>query len=249
MKILLLLTLAITLVGCGNSKNKNSNNEYFNRYQDALQGQKAGLVLESNRSGFDYDIDFDDETKLFSVIKETVKSSEREVILRVEGDKIYKYVEHTYNGFLNKSVVLESIALESKRTEEIMKLINFNINEDRLVGTLTMEGFLSEYDTGEEVATISGGQNVFLINLNINNILCDSSTISTSSGQTFTSPTSTQKLDTLSTSSIGICPAKLSRADLKKIDLKKIEFCDESKETDEYNCEDDQDMSFITEEL
>ena len=230
MKNLLFLTLTITLVSCGGSNNSNSNGGIYDRYQDALEAQKPGFVLFNTHIGTDYDIDFDDETKLFSVSKIEQNSSEREVILKVEGDKIYKYVEYSSEIYKDRSVVLESISLEARKTEEMMRRIDFTERGDRLIGTLVMDGFESEYDTGDLKATISGGRTAFAISLSRDNFLCEYSSIATSTDRTFRSPNLTQKLDKVSTKNEGTCPERMSIAAVKRIDLSQIEFCDRSKD-------------------
>lgn len=248
MKTLLFLTLGLFLASCGDSNSNKSNGDILNRYQDALEAQKPGFVLAVSHGGMEHDIEFDDETRLFSVNKAPFNATEREVILKVQGDNIYKYVESTYEEFEQRSVVLESISLEARRTQEMMKLIKFTERGNRLIGTLTMEGFETEYDNGDVRATIDGGRTTFAISLSRDNILCDYSSIATSSGQTFKSPNLVQKLDTVSTKTNGTCPDRMSISAVKKIDLTNIEFCDRTKE-DEYDCESDMDMSHITADL
>jgi hypothetical protein len=243
MKNLLLLTLSITLISCGNSGGNGSDNNAFNKYQDALKAQKAGLVMVMNYAGMDYDLDFDETTNQFSPIKTSFGGFDRSVVLKVE---VYKYLENSWGG---EEVVLESIALETKRTEEAMKQIDFRKQGDYLVGTLNTEAYEDEYERNGVRATISGGRRIFTIKLKSNNILCDFHTVSTTSGQIFTSEGVTSKLETVGDEVVGSCPASMTSAELKKIDLTKIDFCDQSKETDEDHCEEDKDMSFLTEEL
>lgn len=246
MKNLLLLTLSITLISCGNSGSNGSDNNAFNKYQDALKAQKAGQVVLMNYAGMDYDFDFDETTNQFSPVKRSFGGFDRSVVLKVEGDLVYKYLQNSWGG---EEVVLESIALETKRTEEAMKEIDFKPQGDYLVGTLNTEAYGDEYERDGVRATISGGRRIFTIKLKTNNMLCDFHTVSATSGQIFTSEGVTTKLESVGDEVIGSCPASMTSAELKKIDLTKIDFCDQSKETDEDHCEEDQDMSFLTEEL
>ena len=246
MKNLLLLSLSITLISCGNSGGNGSNNDAFNKYQDALQAQKAGLVMVMNYTGTDIDLDFDYTTNQFKAVKNSFAGYDRAVVLKVEGDLIYKYIENSWGG---EEVVLESIALETKRTEEAMRNIAFRNQGDYLVGTLNTEAYGDEYEVNGVRATISGGRRITTIKLKTNNMLCDFHTVSTTSGQIFISEGVTTKLESVGDEVTGSCPPSLTSAELKKIDLTKIQFCDESKETDENNCEDDKDMSFLTQEL
>ena len=251
MKKIALMTLSLAIVSsCGAKSSAGANNGVYSRVQDALHAQKAGQVTESSVSGTQHEISYDDATNLFSVAKAPLKYKSREIVLKVDGDHIYKYSEYWSNNSTGREVQMESIALETKRMDEQLNKIDFKNDGDYLVGTLKMNGFgsVEEYVSGEVRAEISAGSNVISIRMHSSNLFCDISTTSITSGQTFKSPNLTTKLDTVSDSSTGTCPESLSTTELKKIDLTKIEFCDETKESGE-ECQEDKDMSFITKEL
>ncbi len=237
MKKLALLALIPVLMSCGKDSGGSSQNprqKIVNAYSAIQRGQTSSTISE----GVSLYINSDGTSR-----NETSREEGFSVVLRIEGSRIYEY-ERT-KDLINNTEDIE-VTLESFSTEEIdriLKLPNVSLNGDIL--NVSFSG-TDEYDFGD--ARVSTTFNA-IASINLGLPLCESSSNSTSSGTIAVNGTVTNYGPNTSTSR-ETCGPIYSSEQMKLIDLNAVTFCDQTQMDDEnYECESNKDMSWLTADL
>lgn len=240
MKKLLPLLILSSLVSCGGkSGGGKSSNEV---YQEALKNQTRGAVKTEVTDQSYYSLEQNADGKVTATAKKW-SSTERSIILKIDGDLLYTYEERTSDNTVSKKVTLESISSSENDLKEglasgMMKLdgnyVRINYRSDDSNSTQSTLGNLSS------TRIVNGYVNI--ANLCESNLQIKEINISHKQG------TNVTKLPDLSGSSISTCDGTLSAAELKKIDLTNIEYCDE-RDSENSICDQNQDKTELTSDL
>lgn len=239
MKLLTLAVLLASLVSCGGSGGGgNSGGPVKERYQNAFSTLVRGQSALSKTLGETRSYDFNTET----VTSAPVDTEEFSVVLKIEGTNVYTYKVTTdkTDGSVQKEVSLESH--DASQMDEILKLPGTYMLGDMLK-------FSMSFENDWEIGT-ANVKETYLLNASVNlgMPLCEMN-MSVSSTGSMTRATGTTPLPALSSNTNQTCGRILSSRELRAIDLTSIDFCDETTADDEYNCESNRDMSFLTADL
>jgi hypothetical protein len=242
MKKLMSLALLATLASYGASAASSSNMDPH-RFQEAALNEERGLVSIESETGTSvaFDIDLDGNIRM---VTESVKSEEYSVILKVEGTKIYKYMEERdlLTGSVDKTVQVDDVSAEI--FSEALKLPGVSLNGSIFTLNATQD---SDFAISQNAAVTS--KLSYSVRIDLNAFHCsESSTIRQSNMKLTQNGVVTTSPDAL-TNSTTKCEAALSSAALKALDLSAITFCEDSTtEEDETNCE-ERNMEFLTDDI
>jgi hypothetical protein len=242
MKKLMSLALLATLASCGGSGGSSSKIDP-QRFQEAALSVERGLVSIESKTGTDVSFDIDVNGNI-TMATEPEKSQQYSVILKIEGTKIYKYVEdrNLLTGDVDKSVEVEDVSAETLREA-------LNLPGASLSGSIFAVNFTQDmnYDVSETAALTSKLN--FNVRVDLKAFHCSQTSTTrqfnlrlTQNGVVTTAPDAQTNATTK-------CEAALSSAELKALDLSAITFCEESTtEEDEWNCE-QRNMEFLTDDI
>lgn len=245
MKQLLPLAVLMVLVSCnGNSGSKNNTDKIISKYEASL-AFKRGIVSNEVDKGTTVDIKMNDQMTSFSLDLKQVNRKEKRIILKVDGDDVYTYVETNEDGETSKEVVLEK-SNPVKDLKEVLDTKQGYISGDQLI--LKVSSGVEEHEISAETDTIMISTFNVNASINLNNPHCSSVADISQTTQLKNAGVLGKKVAT-SEHQITTCGPVLSDEQLKQIDLSNIEFCDDrNEESDESNCE-VKDMSFLTADL
>lgn len=243
MKTLALLALLSTLVSCieGNGSGGNSGGgpvkeRYQNAFSTLARGQSALTKTRGETRSWDY------ETT--TMTSEPVSTEESSVVLKIEGTNVYSYEVETdkTDGTTERKVSLESY--DASQMDEVLKLPGTAIVGDRLVFSTTID---SEWTLS--TATVNS-KHAFNVSINLAKPLCEMFASISSTGTISRTDGTTTTLPVVTSDSVQTCGRILSSEELIAIDLTSVMFCDETQMDDEnYECESERDMSFLTADL
>lgn len=242
MKKLMSLALLATLASCGGSGGSSSKIDP-QRFEDAALSVDRGLVSIESKTGTDvsFDVDVDGNVTMST---ETENSQQYSVILKIEGTKIYKYVEdrNLLTGDVDKSVEVDDVSAET--LSEALKLPGASLNGSIFTLNATQDW---DFEVSEN-ASVTSKLN-FNVRVDLNAFHCsETSTVRQTNLKLTQNGVITSAPDT-QTNSTTKCEAALSSAELKALDLSAITFCEESTtEEDEWNCE-SRNMEFLTDDV
>ena len=230
MKQFIPMMVLVSVVACGggnSSSGKKPVDPVVKNFEDAYRAQRQGLVIETKTIGQENIIksEWKNGESVYSPDLKTISSSETEIVLKIEGDLIYK-LEQEDDG--RKTVSLYNISKMMASANNRINIIDRkDLGARMVITTLTNAETQSENENGEMVASISGGSQRSSLNFNKSNMICDSIDDVSVSGQVFKSSTLTMALAPTSTKVVTSCKF-MSSEDLKKLDLSSVNFCDAS---------------------
>lgn len=239
MKMLALVALLTSLVSCGGSGGGgNSGGPVKERYQNAFSTLLRGQSANAKSLGQIRSYDFNTET----VTSAPVDTEEFSVVLKIEGTNVYTYKVTTdkVDGTVEKEVSLESH--DASQMDEILKLPGTYMLGDMLKFSMTFEN-----DWELQNASVKESY-AMSASVNLGMPLCEMN-MSISGTGTITNASGTTPLQAISSNTNQTCGRILTSAELAAIDLSSIDFCDETTADDEYTCESNKDMSFLTADL
>jgi len=215
-----------------------NNNETVQKYQSGLKVER-GIVANSQKSGNELAMDFANNKISTAKLSERSKS----IIIHVDGDSIYRYVETTNNltGSLSKKVTLEI----SNPEKELKDLLNSNkgmLSND----TLILKGTnFDEKDIESSFKVVSAA--TYTSTFNLNKSLCESTNQITKENKIIYANGEELMINT-TTNETSFCGNKYNSKQLKAINLKSIMYCSVDDE-DEEDCTMSDDMSWLTSDL
>lgn len=239
-KIIPLLFLA-TLVSCNENMRRSTivnNTETVQKYSSGLKVER-GIVSNSQKAGTE--LAFDAQSN--KIITTKVSERSRSVIIHVDGESVYRYVETKNNltGELSKKVTLEI----SNPEKELKDLLNSNkgmLSND----TLILKGTNFDEQDIESAFKISSAS-TYTASFNLNKSQCEGtnqisteSKITNANGDEYTVNTTINET--------AQCGTKYTNKQIKAIDLKSITYCSED-DTEEDSCTTEIDMSWLTSDL
>jgi hypothetical protein len=239
MKFLTLVVLLASLVSCGGSDGGgNSAGPVKERYQNAFSTLVRGQSANSKALGQIRSYDFNTET----VTSAPVDTEEFSVVIKITDTNVYTYKVTTdkTDGSVEKEVSLESH--DASQMDEILKLPGTYMLGDMLKFSMSFE---NDWEIG---AANVNETYVLNASLNLGMPLCEMNMTVTSTGSIIRT-SGTTPLPAISNNTNQTCGRILSSSELRAIDLSSIEFCDETTVDDEYSCESNRDMSFLTADL
>lgn len=250
MKKQLTLVILLSLVACGGKSGGGAKAIYStDAYRTALSKQEVGMVTESIETGVKNEISYCSIDKDHFPKRNSKPEISKKIILKIDGDLVYKYSEYSDGFSTSKTVILESLSLEADRFSSYLSQGTEVINGDRIIVSTSIDTDSSKrYFEGLE-ATLDGGSRKLDINFSASNPLCDFEITETVKDQIFwSSKTQAQRnLEESIRVEKGTCPPPLSKAELKAIDLSHATFCDNTGNGDD-SCK-QRDMSFLTSDL
>lgn len=234
--------LLATLVSCNENLMRRStivnNTETVQKYQAGLKVER-GIVSNSQKAGTELAMDFVNNKITSTKLSERSKS----IIIHVDGDSIYRYIETTNNltGELSKKITLEITNPE----KELKDLLNSNkgmLSND----TLILKGTnFNEKDIENSFRIFSASS--YTATFNLNKSLCESTSqishenkIINADGDEFTINTTTNET--------AVCGTKYNNKQLKALDLKSIIYCSMDDDSEE-DCTISDDMSWLTSDI
>lgn len=242
MKKLFPLFILATLVSCNENMMKRStivnNNETVQKYQSGLKIER-GTVSNTQKAGNELAMDFVNNKVTTTKVSERSKS----VIVHVDGDNVYRYVETKNNltGELTKKVTLDITNPE----KELKDLLNSNkgmLSND----TLIMKGTnFNERDIEQMFKIVSAES--YTSSFNLNKSQCESTNQITTENK-IVHPNGEELTITTSINETATCGPKYNNKQLKAINLKSIMYCSVDDETEE-DCTISDDMSWLTSDL
>lgn len=240
---LLPLIALVTLVGCENVKRSTITKEQApetQKYEQAL-AVKRGTVAIIDKAGTDFALDFSQAKLLTTPVSERQVS----VVIHVDGDEVYNYIETKNNitGETSRKVIMTTIDA-AKDLQELIASGKGSISGDMLIMTGSMKSKSEESNFFFETKTD------YRATVDLNQAHCSSTNNVTTEGTVkINSEVSTAVANMRETS---VCEKSYNNRKLRMIDLKSIEFCMETEDKDGYvdqECKDDQDLSYLTEDL
>ncbi len=243
MKKIMSMALLATLASCGGSGGSGNGGNNIENIQDAVLSVERGLVSIQSTKGtvHHYEGDVDGN---YTVKVVPVKSDEYSVILKVDGTKIYKYVEDRdlLEGTVDKSVEMEEITQES--LDEVLKLPGANLSGNILTLNMTDS---SDFELGDNAVATS--KHTIRARIDLANYHCSSTFSTRVFDVRLTQNGVTTKVPESGAAAVTKCEAAWSADQLKALDLSAITFCEDSTtEEDERDCE-ERDMEFLTDDL
>ncbi len=243
MKKMMSLALLATLVSCGGSGGSSGSKLNPEQFQEAALSVERGLVSIESKKGTEHYYSGDTEGD-YTVTLKSVKSDEYSVILKVDGTKIYKYVEERdlLEGTVDKSIEVDDLSAEGLR--EALSLPGANLSGN--IFTVSMSDDF-DFELGDGVLATSK-YNVKL-RIDLANFHCSSTSSVREFDGKLTQNGVVTRLPDAGTASTTRCEAAWSTAQLKALDLSAITFCEDSTtEEDEVVCE-ERNMEFLTDDL
>lgn len=241
MKTLIPFLLLATLVSCNENMRRSTivnNTETVQKYSSGLKVER-GIVSNSQKAGTE--LAFDAENNKITTTKVSERS--KSVIIHVDGDSVYRYVETKNNltGELSKKVTLEI----SNPEKELKDLLNSNkgmLANDTLIlkGTNFDEQDIESAFKISSASTYTSSFNLYKSQCESTNQIATESKITNANGDEYTVNTTTNET--------ALCGAKYTDKQIKAIDLKSITYCSVD-DTEEENCTLATDMSWLTSEL
>jgi hypothetical protein len=242
MKKLMSLALLATLASCGGSGGSSKGIDP-QRLQDAALSVERGLVSIESKTGSDVSFDVDADGNV-TMTTEAENSEMYSVILKIEGTKIYKYVEdrNLLTGDVDKSVEVDDVSAET--LGEALKLPGASLNGSILTLNATQDW---DFEVSEN-ASVTSKLN-FNVRVDLNAFHCSQTSTTRQLNLKLTQNGVVTSAPDTQTNATTKCEAALSSAALKALDLSAITFCEESTtEEDEWNCE-SRNMEFLTDDL
>jgi hypothetical protein len=242
MKKLIPLMLLATLVSCNENMMKRStiinNNETVEKYEAGLIVQR-GIVSNSQKAGTDLAMDFVNN----KITTTKVSERSRSVIIHVDGDNVYSYVETTDNrtGSLSKKVVLDI----TNPQRELKELLNSNkgmLSNDTLILKGTNFGEKELQDTFKIVSAAS-----YTSSFNLNKSHCESTNLVTTENR-ITNNAGEEIVINTQINETTSCGTKYTNKQLKEINLKSILYCS-ADDLDEADCTVSEDLSWLTSDI
>ena len=235
MNKLMPLFLLLTMVACNDNIRRSTitnHEEVINQYQSGLTVER-GTVSIIDKAGYDAKVNADTNKLLSTKVSERSKS----VIIHVDGEQVYTYVEtkNNVNGTLSKKVVLNIM----NPKKEIQNLLNSNhgiLSGDHLV----IKG--TNFDEHEGDTYSLESSNEYVSTFNLNHSLCESTNRESKETHFKNSNGDTQTLTTI-LNETSVCGTKYTNAQMKKIDLKNIQLCSDDE------CVMVEDLSWLTQDL
>lgn len=241
MKKLLPLSVLLTLVACngGSSSSKPNFEKIVQNYESNFVVER-GMVSLTKTVGTEANIDINNDGT-FNLVSKNVNREERNIVIKVEGNKVYKYIE---SKNLSDGTVSKSLELETNNASSELKEI-LSTGKGKLEGdTLVMNS--SDKSESDESGFHYVSNYSFNVRVNLLKPFCETNGLINENIVANYNGVE-KKLSTGQTMQ-GTCEGKLAASQIKAIDLSKIEFCEEAA-NDEMDCKEDQDMSFLTSDL
>lgn len=245
MKALLPVILLATLVSCGEKaeSKKPDYGMFASKLEEAERAAlKPGVVRLTKESGNTLGVN--DYTG--RMIHTAVKKSMKEIVLKVDGDNYYTYVESTEGDYNHLKKRVEIHSFSQQTLAQLLKEKGAQVSDD----SVNLRASYSErIDKEGEYGAVYG---LFTVDLSINQgNLCEGYLRQTFSelrghreGEWYNLPNAVED-------NIMTCGKRLTNNELKAIKLDIIQVCDER--TDEYRewekCKDNQDMRHLTADL
>ncbi len=206
--------------------------EVINQYQSGLTVER-GTVSIIDKAGSDATVNADTNKLSSTKVSERSKS----VIIHVDGEQVYTYVEtkNNVNGTLSKKVVFNIM----NPKKEIQNLLNSNhgiLSGDHLV----IKGTNFNEHEGDTYSLESS--NEYISTFNLNHSLCESTNRESKETHFKNNNGDIQTLTTV-INETSVCGTKYTNAQMKKIDLKNIQLCSEEE------CVMAEDLSWLTQDL
>jgi|GEM_PF-3971630 len=243
MKKIMSLALLATLASCGGSGGSSGSKINVEQFQEAALSVERGLVSIESKNGTEHHYSGDVDGN-YTVETRPVKTDEYSVILKIDGTKIYKYVEERdlLEDTVTKSVEVEDFSADSMR--EALSMPGASLNGSIFNVKMTQD---FDFELGENASVASKYDLSFRVDLKA--FHCSSTSSIREYNVKLTQNgvvTSAADSGTASTTS---CEAALSAAQLKALDLSAITFCEDSTtEEDEVVCE-QRNMEFLTDDI
>lgn len=243
MKKIMSLALLATLASCGGSGGSGNGGKKIENIQDEVLSVERGLVSVRTTKGsvHHYQGDVDGN---YTVKVVPMKTEEYSVILKVDGTKIYKYVEDRdlLEGTVDKSIEMEEITQAS--LDEVLKLPGANLSGNFL--TLNMTD-VEDIELGD--SAVSTAKFTSRVRIDLANYHCSGTFSTRVYDVRLTQNGVTTKAPESAASAVTKCQAAWTPVQLKSLDLSAITFCEDSTtEEDEMDCE-QRDMEFLTDDL
>jgi hypothetical protein len=242
MKKLMSLALLATLASYGASGATSSNMDP-QRFQELALSAERGLVSIESKIGTELSFSYDEDEN-FTAEVVPMKRDEYSVILKIDGTKIYKYIEDRdlLTGLVRKSVDVDDVSAE--KLSEALKLPGVSLSGS----IFTLNGTVNNsFDIGENASFTS--KMSFSVRVDLSAFHCSETSASGQFDVKLTQNGVVTSVPDSQTSSTTKCEAALSSAKLKALDLSAIEVCEESTtEEDEWNCE-TRNMEFLTDDI
>ncbi len=242
MKKLMSVALLATLASCGGSGGSSSKMS-SQQIQEAVLSVERGLVSIESKAGtestFRGDVDGN-----YSVETGPENSEKYSVILKIDGTKIYKYVEERdlIEDTVSKSVEVEDLSADG--LIEALKLPGASLNGSIFNLNSTQDFDFEISDNAAVSSKVS-----FNIRVDFNAFHCSMTSSIRQFDMTLTQNGAVTTAPDSQTNATTKCEAALSSAELKALDLSAITFCEESTTEDgEDKCE-IRNMEFLTDDI
>lgn len=237
MKMLALLTLLATLISCGKDSGGSSGNPR-EKLLGALSAVKRGQTSTTISEGTTVLIDADGSTT-----NESSNEEEFSVVLKIEGTDVYKYEIEKDLVEGTKEIEVTLISYGPEQLDQMLQTPGISLNGNNLSINFSDE---VEYDYMDAII-----QQIFNLSFSINLSmpLCEYFSQTTSSGTIKANGTITNFGPNITTTR-ETCGPIYNEIQLKEIDLSSVTFCDQTQMDDEnYECETNKDMSWLTADL
>lgn len=237
MKKLMLIAPLLILVSCGKDSGGSSGNPR-EKLQGAISAMKRGQTSQTITEGNNILINGD------GTISNTASKEEKfSVVLKIDGSNVYKYEVEKDVTEGTTEIEVSMTSYDQAQIDQMLQTPGISLN-----GNMLSVNF---HDTIEYDLMGSIINQIFTIQAQINLAmpLCESYSSSNSSG-TITSNGTVTKFGPNTSTSRETCGPIFTDVQLKDIDLTSVTFCDETQMEDEnYNCESNKDMSWLTADL
>lgn len=237
MKKLMLVAPLLILVSCGKDSGGSSGNpreKLLGAISAIQRGQTSQTITEGNNVLIHTD---------GSVTSEASKEEDFSVVLKIDGSNVYKYEieKDMVEGTTDIEVTMTSY--DQAQIDKMLQTPGISLNGNMLA--------VNFHDTIEYDMFSAIIKQTYTISASINLAmpLCESYSHSNSSG-TITSNGTVTNFGPNTSTSRETCGPVFTADQMKDIDLTSVTFCDETQMDDEnYNCESNKDMSWLTADL
>lgn len=242
MKYVTAMMMLATLVSC-NSGGGGSNKP--GRIVTALSSVPRGLVIAEKHTGQIHDFNVAEDGSLTVGVKANNYVT-TEVVLKMEGNLVYKYETSNEAGEEGrKTVTLSKMPSQADLDEFLAR------PDSRVVNDIATVTFTSTEEWNPTDGSTVSSKYTVNARVNLKNVHCDSSASTAVSDSFLTQNGTRTRMPSVSSSSVTSCPEILSMEALKAIDLSSVTYCDQTVQDDDNSvtCESNKDMSFLTSDL
>lgn len=239
MKAILPILLLATLVSCNENMKRSTivnNDSVVNQYKSGLKVDR-GIVAIVDKAGTEPSVDQENKKLISNRVSERSKS----IIIHVDGDNVYRYVEvkNNISGSMTKKVILENMNPE----QELKDILNSNhglISGDLLV--LKNSGMDEYQDNNYSYNSVVNNT----LSFNLNHSLCDYTTRVTQDASLKYVELDEQTIST-TVNETAVCGQKYNLKQIKDINLKNILFCSDNDGNE--TCTMNDDLSWLTSDI